>query len=258
MQNKALLLIIGLLAGASGTALAASSSCAGKSGNFTTALLELYTSEGCSSCPPADQWLTGLRSSGLTASQVVPLALHVDYWNDLGWEDPFSQKRFTLRQYALAKISKQRTVYTPQVILSGRDLPRWRNSAETSIRRINAKPPRAHVALQLSRHANQVNVTADANAKDPRGQAEMYVALYENNLTGRIEAGENRGLTLRHDYVVRRLLGPTPLDKSGAAHDAPQIVLDASWKQDDLGVAVFVQDRDSGEILQALALPLCR
>lgn len=257
MRNKALLLVIGLLAGTSGTALAAAS-CSGKSGNSTTALLELYTSEGCSSCPPADQWLTGFRSSGLAANQVVPLALHVDYWNDLGWEDPFSQKSFTQRQYALAKISKQRTVYTPQFILSGRDLPRWRNSTETSIRRINATPPRAHVALQLSRHANQVNVTADANAKDYRGQAEMYVALYENNLVGRIESGENRGLTLRHDYVVRRLIGPALLDKSGAAHDAQQIVLDETWKQDDLGVAAFVQDRDSGEILQALALPLCR
>jgi hypothetical protein len=257
MRNKALLLIIGLLAGTSETTLAAAS-CSGKSGNSTTALLELYTSEGCSSCPPADQWLTALRSSGLTPNQVVPLALHVDYWNDLGWDDPFSQKAFTQRQYRLAKISKARTVYTPQVILSGRDLPRWRYSAETAVRRINVMPARAQVTLQLSRQANQVNITADANAKDFRGPVEMYVALYENNLAGRIEAGENRGLTLRHDYVVRRLIGPALLDKSGAAHDAQQIVLDETWKQDDLGVAAFVQDRDSGEILQALALPLCR
>lgn len=257
MRNKALLLIIGLLAGTPETTLAAAS-CSGKSGNSTTALLELYTSEGCSSCPPADQWLTGFRSSGLAANQVVPLALHVDYWNDSGWEDPYSQKTFTLRQYALAKLNKQRTVYTPQVILSGRDLPRWRYSTETAVRRINVMPSRAHVSLQLSRDAHQVMVTADAKTKDYRGPAEMYVALYENNLAGHIEAGENRGLTLHHDYVVRQLIGPTLLDESGAARYAQPIALDESWKQDDLGVAVFVQNRASGEILQALTLPLCR
>ena len=222
------------------------------------ALLELYTSEGCSSCPPADRWLATLSSIGLAPKRVVPLALHVDHWNDLGWEDPFAQKTYTQRQYSFAKINKARTVYTPQFILSGRDLPRWRNNAETSVQRINTKPPRANISLKLLRDVRRIEVTANADAKKYRGHGEMYVALYENNLVHRIEAGENQGLTLRHEYVVRRLIGPVPLDNNGEVHFVQRIDLDKSWKQDDLGVATFVQDRDNGEILQALALPLCR
>lgn len=257
MRNKALLLIIGLLASTSSSAQTASS-CSSKSGDFTTALLELYTSEGCSSCPPADRWLATLGSGGLAPNRVVLLALHVDYWNDLGWEDPFAKKTYTQRQYTLAKINKARTVYTPQLILSGHDLPRWRYNTETSVQRINAEPPRANISLKLSREARQIEVTANADAKSYRGHGEMYLALYENNLVRHIEAGENQGLTLHHDFVVRRLIGPVPLDKIGEAYFAQRIDLDESWKSDDLGVAAFVQDRDNGEILQALALPLCR
>ena len=84
------------------------------------------------------------------------------------------------------------------------------------------------------------------------------MALYENDLTRRIDAGENRGLTLHHDYVVRRLIGPVSLDKSGAAHLTRQVLPDKAWKENDMGIAAFVQDRGDGDVLQALALPLCR
>ena len=256
MRNSVLLIMTGLLLGTLPASQAASS-CSAKSGESTTALLELYTSEGCSSCPPADQWLATLPERGWVPQRVVPLALHVDYWNDLGWEDPYSQKIFTRRQYRSASLAGARTVYTPQFILSGNDLPHWRSLADAEIRRVNARPARANVALTLSRGPHQVEVSADGQVKNGGEHPEMYIALYENNLIGHIDAGENQGLTLRHDFVVRRLIGPVPLEK-GAAHFTQRMTLDREWKENDLGVAAFVQNRDNGEVLQALALPLCR
>lgn len=256
MRNTVLLILIGLLVGALPAAWAANS-CSARSGDSTTALLELYTSEGCSSCPPADRWLATLPKRGWVPDRVVPLALHVDYWNDLGWEDPYSQKIFSRRQYRLAALTGARAVYTPQFILNGDDLPHWRSLADAAIRRVNARPARANIALTLARGTRRIEVTADIRAKTGAGRPGMYIALYENNLVGHIEAGENRGLTLRHDFVVRRLIGPVPLDTSGGAHFAQRVDLDRGWKENDLGVAVFVQNRDNGEVWQALALPLC-
>jgi hypothetical protein len=256
MRNTVLLIVTALLLGTLSAAQAANS-CSAKSGESTTALLELYTSEGCSSCPPADQWLATLPGRGWVPQRVVPLALHVDYWNDLGWEDPYSQKKFTLRQYRSASLAGARTVYTPQFILNGDDLPQWRNLADTAIRRVNTGPARANVTLTLSRGTNQLDVTADGQVKNDGDHPEMYIALYENNLVTHIDAGENQGLTLRHDFVVRRLIGPVPLEK-GAAHFTQRMTLDREWKENDLGVAAFVQNRDDGKVLQALALPLCR
>jgi hypothetical protein len=256
MRHALLPIMTVLLLGALPAAQAAQS-CSARSGTSTTALLELYTSEGCSSCPPADRWLASLPERGLVPGRVVPLALHVDYWNDLGWEDPYSQKIFSRRQYRLAGLAGTRTVYTPQFVLNGDDLPHWRSLADAAIRRVNAGAARANIALTLSRDTHPLEVTADARAENDGRHAEMYVALYENNLVGHVDAGENRGRTLRHDFVVRRLIGPVPLDK-GAAHFTQHLALDKEWKENDLGVAAFVQNRDNGEVWQALALPLCR
>ena len=104
--------------------------CTARSSAATTALVELYTSEGCSSCPPADDWLFSLGQSGLVPDRVVPLALHVDYWNDLGWEDSYSQKTFTDRQHRLADLNRMRSVFTPQFVLNGRNLSHWHSQAD--------------------------------------------------------------------------------------------------------------------------------
>ncbi|MHB8534227.1 MAG: DUF1223 domain-containing protein [Sulfuricaulis sp.] len=151
-----------------------------------------------------------------------------------------------------------RTVYTPQFILNGVDLPHWRTRADAVIRRANAGPARAHIALRLARGAHQLDVSADGQAKNNVAHPEMLIAVYENNLVGRIGAGENQGLTLRHDFVVRRLIGPVPLDKNGGVHFTQRVDFEKTWKENDLGVAAFVQNSDTGEVLQALALPVCR
>lgn len=253
-MRKTALLLTGLLLS---PAQAGANSCTAASGSTTTALLELYTSEGCSSCPPADEWLATFRANGLYPERVVPLALHVDYWNYLGWQDPYSQPLFSRRQHHMARLHRANTVYTPQLILNGIDLRRWRYQGEEAIKRATLATPRADITLALTRQANQMNVVAKARAKNGGGRADMFVVLYENNLSNRIHAGENEGRTLRHEFVARQWLGPIPLDKDGTAHFKQPLGLDKTWKVNDLGVAAFVQDRDNGEVWQALARPSC-
>ena len=118
-------LIVGALMGA--PALAAQ--CTAQSGERTVALVELYTSEGCDSCPPADRWLSGLGAQGYVPGRVVPLSLHVDYWDYIGWKDPYAKREFSSRQRKLTQLQKLAFVYTPQVMLQGRDFRGWRSAA---------------------------------------------------------------------------------------------------------------------------------
>lgn len=258
MHRTPALLVTGLLAAFSSAAVAADSVCSARSGEYTTALLELYTSEGCSSCPPADEWLTTLPTHQSVPEKVVPLALHVDYWNHLGWVDIYSQKKFSERQSRRTFLKQTSSVYTPQVMLNGHVLPRWRQQAGVTIPLVNATPSHADIALEIKRDAGQADISVNAKTRNNyRGQAELYVAVYERNLVRRIEAGENRGRTIRHDFVVRELHGPKELDKNGAGRFTPKVKLDKEWKQEDLGIAAFVQNRDTGEILQTVARSLC-
>ena len=101
--------------------------CSAHSGERTAALVELYTSEGCSSCPPADRWLSALGAQGAVPGRIVPLALHVDYWDYIGWTDPYAKREFSLRQRKLTQLQRLALVYTPQVMLQGRDFRAWAN-----------------------------------------------------------------------------------------------------------------------------------
>jgi hypothetical protein len=144
-------------------------------------------------------------------------------------------------------------------MLNGHVLPRWRQQADVTIPLVNATPSHADIVLEIKRDASQVDVTVNAKTRNNyRGQAELYVAVYERNLVRRIEAGENRGRTLRHDFVVRELYGPVELDNNGAGRFTPRVKLDKGWKQADLGFAAFLQNRDTGEILQTVARTLCQ
>lgn len=241
-------------------AAAGAAVCQAKTGDTTVALLELYTSEGCSSCPPADRWVAELPQNGFRQNRVVPLAFHVDYWNYLGWVDPFSQSAFTRRQHQFAERTHAATVYTPELVLSGREYRRWwGNSFERAVERVNHSAPQADIALKLARTGGklQVNGRAVARNKTDAKSAELYVALYENNLSNKIGAGENSGRTLRHAFVVHRLYGPFAFDDGGSARFERKLSLDAGWKVDDLGVAAFVQESGGTRILQTLALDVC-
>lgn len=241
----------------------ADTECSAKSGVMTTALLELYTSEDCNSCPPADKWVSNLNASGFTAQQIVPLAFHVDYWNHLGWEDNFAQQRFSARQRDIAKLRNYRLIYTPQFLLNGKDFRQWRETEAITapLKKINAEPARAEISLALQRGNNQaLRVVSHIVVADPaaRPHATAYIALYENNLNRDVKAGENKGLKLHHDFVVRELLGPFKIvSADGKLQLDRNIQLKADFKPADTGVAAFIQNQKTGEVLQALALNLC-
>jgi len=246
------------LIAASPSGHAAAGECSAKSGTGTAALAELYTSEGCNSCPPADEWLRKLPSAGFGLDRIVPLALHVDYWDYIGWKDPYANAGFSARQRELAAINRARTVYTPQVMLSGRDYQGWSSARAfaDAVKSINARPAKADIAL-TSRTAESGGVelrAAASVAQSERADSALYAAVYESGLSNRVTAGENRGVTLHHDFVVRAWWGPIALDASGKAEVARTI---GGRGVTAGGFAAFVQNRRTGEVLQALALPAC-
>ncbi len=246
-----------MLAGASAAINAgavAASACKAQSGAQRAVLLELYTSEGCDSCPPADRRLSQIKSRSEYAGRLVPLAFHVDYWDRLGWVDRFGSPRHTQRQQEMAALAKSRLVYTPQFLRNGRD---WRG-AESPLDSAGTTASGARIVLELGEPANgRLAVGVEVSGVRPNAAAEVWLALYENNLESQVRAGENSGKTLRHDYVVRRLIGPLTLDKEGLLSLRQTVALEAGWKRADLGVAAFVQDKSSGEILQALQQHFC-
>ena len=249
-----------LLALAALVAPAQAVQCQARSGPQTAALVELYTSEGCDSCPPADRWLQGLAGRGLAPERVVPLSLHVDYWDYIGWKDPYAHQRHSERQRKLAQVMRARIVYTPQVLLQGEDFRRWGTSAfDEAVARVNARPARANISLIL--HTGQpATLAAEVRAEllDPAQEADaaLYLASYENKLVAKVVAGENRGRTLAHDYVVLEWVGPIAFSKGKVAERRALPLLPKAVAANS-GVAAFVQNRRSGEVLQALMLPAC-
>lgn len=228
--------------------------CTARSPAHTVALVELYTSEGCSSCPPADRFLSELRGAGVSAAQAVPLSLHVDYWNAIGWKDPFSSAVFTERQRALSDLVHTRTIYTPEFFVGGRELRNWSGGLRDEVKRINARPAQAVIAITLGR-ATTAGLPVEVSANGPNG-ALLHVALVHNKVASRVTAGENGGRTLHHDYVVRQWLAPMPIGRDGRVQIARALPLPSGAPVADLAVTAFVQAAQ-GEVLQAFSLPVC-
>jgi hypothetical protein len=258
LRTETAILIAALTGAMASHGVSAEARCAKQSPAHAVALVELYTSEGCNSCPPADRWLSRIARDGPGADSVVPLAFHVEYWDRLGWTDRFASARFSERQYALARQAGSRAVYTPGVFLNFQEFRGWSSARfSDALRAINGRPARADIRLELDTPAAaQLAIKADFRLKSgapEKGQA--FVALYENRLNTDVKAGENRGVTLRHDYVVREWIGPIEL--KGGATLRKTLALERDWKLSDLGVAAFVQDAAGREVMQATALPVC-
>jgi len=231
--------------------------CEAKSGPKTAALVELYTSEGCSSCPPADQQLSRLRQQLDPAAAVVPLALHVGYWDYIGWKDPYAQGAFEQRQSWLVHANRHDTVYTPQFFVGGAELRSWRGALSDRVRELNATPAAAAIHVRAGIAAKgTLELEADASAPGATGPSALYLALAESGLASSVTRGENSGATLRHDHVVRAWIGPVRLVE-GAAKVKREIVLPADWNRARLELVAFVQDQRSGGVLQALSARQC-
>ncbi len=209
------------------------------------ALVELYTSEGCSSCPPADRWFSRLAPA---REAVVPLAFHVDYWDSLGWTDRFASPAWSARQREAVRRSGARYAYTPQVMRNGRDFPRW--SAGGALRQAAAAEGPAPVRLDLAVSVDAGTVRASVQAAATgrlAGGERVFVAVTESGLATDVRAGENRGERLAHDHVVRALADAGPVDSPSPLAFA----VGRGWNPSRLAVAAFVQDPRTGEVLQA-------
>ena len=232
--------------------------CSATSKQNITPLLEIYTSEGCSSCPPAERWLSQLPSDKTLSDRVVPLAFHVDYWDGLGWKDPFANPAFTSRQRYLDRLSG--VVYTPQIFLGGSDYRGWtsRSRFAESLDGYAKIPAKAHIVMSLNRNEAGDDLLT-LNVSDIQESAyknlDIYLAIYENGLVSHVSAGENSGRELTHDFVVRQLLGPFKFDKNGAFNQTAN--LKAEWRARQAGAVSFVQNNLTGEIFQALAFKFC-
>jgi hypothetical protein len=250
----------------SGLAHAATAICTAHSPAHRVALVELYSSEGCSSCPPADHWL-GQWKAGAQSEGIVPLALHVDYWDSLGWKDRFAKHAFTERQQRLANIERSPTVYTPEVFVAGKELRSWSDgeSFSSRVKAVNAQPAQADIELRLARAATNAPLNYDLDARfqsrmNDGGTLNAYVAVYENALTSHVLAGENGGVTLHHERVVREWIGPVSL-VDGSAHIRQAVAIGtpgAALPVNKYGVAAFVENARSGEVLQVVDLTSCQ
>lgn len=235
--------------------------CAKQSPAHSVALVELYTSEGCSSCPPADRWISRPDSKGYGTDELIRLSLHVDYWDQLGWKDKFANRKFSERQRDLAGLAKNRVVYTPEVFLNLREMRSWGSASRfrEAVRQINAKPANADIRLEITAATSeQMLIQASFQLKPgvAAKQPNAAIALYENKLVNAVMAGENRGVTLHHDYLVREWIGPIEI-AGGAAKFRKTVKIDRAWNPKNLGVAAFVQDFATQEVFQATALPVC-
>jgi hypothetical protein len=231
--------------------------CTVESGPRTTALLELYTSEGCSSCPPADKRLSEFPSGEFGLNRVVPISLHVDYWDSLGWKEPFAQPQFSERQGWLVRANGHRTVFTPHFFVSGKEVNDRRGDLVAELKRVTATPTRASIRVHAEpAGAHAMSVEASATATTPAGPLALFVAVTESGLRSSVLAGENRGVTLLHDHVVREWHGPISLDRGRV--DFKQIIAAKSgWNSTQLGVVSFVQNLRTGQVLQAIGAQQC-
>jgi hypothetical protein len=222
-------------------------------------VIELFTSQGCASCPPVDRLLTALGEQN--AGRVVPLAFHVDLWDYIGWTDPFSKRAWTERQAAYGRQLRLPQVYTPQLIVDGgativgSDPNRLLAAIESAARR-----PAAKISLELEPSASRVLVRARVDVPEAlRGRKlDLMIALYETGLVTPVGRGENGGRTLRNDYVVRRLerAGRISARDPAETSHSDEIALDGKWDRSRMGVAGFLQDPRSLEIHGASARPL--
>ena len=222
-------------------------------------LVELFTSQGCSSCPPADRLLRRLGEGGRAGDvAVIPLSYHVDYWNYIGWTDPFSSSEWSARQHAYAESFEAGRVYTPQLVINGRrDCV---GSNESKVRREIERAARQGVAGRLDVEvaagpdSEHLSLEIEARVVSPEASTSaawsVMVAVFENELETPVSRGENGGRKLRNSHVVRSLTQAFSLPARAGSEQTGQlqIELDRAWNRDRLGVAVFLQDLETRHV----------
>jgi len=237
-------------------------------GDRIPVLVELFTSEGCSSCPPADDLLTRLeQTQPIPGVEVIALSEHVDYWNHLGWTDPYSSATFSARQNDYARALEKDEVYTPQMIVDGhvQFVGSNANQARDAIATA-ARDPKAAVTLNLgSQNSTTPSITLDVRVSNlpvisADHSCEVSLAITESGLRSSVSRGENAGRYLTHTAVVRKLshIGAIDPHKVSTLSAQPIVRIDKAWKRDRLRAVVFVQERSSRTVVGAAQLSLAK
>ncbi|TYT23151.1 DUF1223 domain-containing protein [Luteimonas viscosa] len=236
--------------------LASATVCTTASGSRTIPLVELYTSEGCSDCPPADRWLSeiAVREEG----EANFLAFHVDYWDEIGWPDRFASRLHTQRQQLRVSRAGERVIYTPQVMVGEEVTVSWRGGTSTdgNVNRVlqAARTGAAPVTLRMSHRmvGREAQVTLGVEGRLRDGDdAWVWLAVYEDALFSTVQAGENAGKRLRHDRVVRVLQGPWKFSRARLALDV-RLALPQELDPERAGLVAFVESVSNGAPLQSL------
>jgi len=242
------------LASLSTAAGALSGACTASSGPQTTPLVELYTSEGCDSCPPADRWLSAQFPKAVSPSRPIALAFHVDYWDRLGWVDRFASPQWTERQYTAVRAHKDAFAYTPQLMLQGHDFAAWRRgNAQAALDEASRRPARASLELAATQDGNVVRASVTGHVADASlaKTSSIVIAYADSGLVSDVKAGENRGVRLTHDHVVRALAkGREGAQEASASFARPAEAGNAPT------LVAFIQNTTTNDVLQAVALPL--
>jgi hypothetical protein len=211
-------------------------------------LVELFTSEGCSSCPPADRVLSSLaRDQGIAPARVIALGFHVDYWDYLGWKDRFASAAFSRRQEAYARQFKINSTYTPQMVVDGalEFVGSNRVNAIDAVKK-NAASPKPVVSMTVS----DGRLRANAAGLPMHTGATVYLAVAENNLITKVGRGENSGSTLEHAAVVRDFSAIGKIAKSDTTFTVERTLPPSrDWKTENVKLVVFVQEDATLKIL---------
>lgn len=214
--------------------------CETRTGATQNQVIELYTSEGCSSCPPADQWLSTQKANAIAHNAVVQ-SFHVSYWDYIGWKDRFATSANNERQRQIAKWNKSAQVYTPQIVRDGK-------STQPFTFKRNETPAQASIVIAATQKQQQYS--ADIVPNNPNQSWAAYWTLTEDGHTTKVKAGENRGELLKHDFVVRQY-EPVATQKGRAKLSFMALPKEGGFSQ---RVNLVVYDPSSGATLQAAAL----
>lgn len=258
---RALAVLPALLGAVSPTWAAATDTlCEARSGAQRTPVIELFTSEGCSSCPPADQWLSTLKGQA-----VVAQAFHVGYWDYIGWVDRFATQANTARQNEVARANHLNNIYTPQIVRDGKDWPLWRTesllqgsraASFSGAKFLNAAPraaqanTTAQVAIAIQRIAQTDQYTARVTPADGVSHWSAYWTVTEHGHNSKVKSGENKGEFLQHDFVVRQYVPVGRYEGAQTLSFASIAPQPGHVRQ----INLVVHDSRSGEPLQALSL----
>jgi hypothetical protein len=218
-------------------------------------LVELFTSEGCSDCPPADQVLAQLaRNHLIDGVEVVAMSEHVDYWNRLGWSDPFSDAQFSDRQNEYAHAFRRRDIYTPQMVVDG-EIDFVGSNKGQALEAVARAAKKSKALLSITRmnvdkETVRVRIHVDSVSKLTGTEpADVYLAITEDNLSSKVDSGENRGRKLEHVAVVRRLTRIGNLSV-GAVYNSEYVArIDKAWKRGGLRAVAFAQDKKNRRVL---------